>query len=155
MFFLFICLGSEEYLTSHGRAAENMTKMIKKNHIFRSHCYWHFQGSMGGTGGRVGGVISLCDTSPTSVTKRTQPRPPCVLLYFQMYVGTAVDLHVLHVVHSCHMHTILHSLSFALLRQNRCSIHTQQCKYGKRPADLVTLPGRLNKLIDSRKGVYR
>ena len=30
MFFLFICLGSEEYLTSHGRAAENMTKMIKK-----------------------------------------------------------------------------------------------------------------------------
>ena len=42
LFFLFICLGSEEYLTSHGRAAENMTKMIKKNHIFRSHYYWHF-----------------------------------------------------------------------------------------------------------------
>ena len=34
LFFLFICLGSEEYLTSHGRAAENMTKMKLKNLFF-------------------------------------------------------------------------------------------------------------------------
>ena len=34
MFFLFICLGSEEYLTSHGRAEENVTKKIlKKSHF--------------------------------------------------------------------------------------------------------------------------
>ncbi len=30
----------------------------------------HLKGIVGGTGGRVGGDISLCDTSTTSVTKR-------------------------------------------------------------------------------------
>ena len=34
MFFLFICLGSEEYLTSHGRAAEKHDKNDKKKSHF-------------------------------------------------------------------------------------------------------------------------
>ena len=60
MFFLFICLGSEEYLTSHGRAAEKHDKNDKKKSHFPFTLLLAFLGEYGGDRG-AGGVIGPKD----------------------------------------------------------------------------------------------
>eukprot|EP01048_Picozoa_sp_COSAG05_P026276 COSAG05_NODE_7083_length_857_cov_11.101583_2_plen_168_part_00 len=77
MYFLFICLGSEEYSTSHDRARQNMELRTKKCHVFRSHYYWQFYGGMGSVGERNGEDPAACDTSRrASVTIQPSTQVP-------------------------------------------------------------------------------